>query len=190
MPSHRSLAIQAARQLLQRDPVFLDTETTGTEAMDEIVEIAILDSDGQVLFESLVKAKRPVSPGAARVHGITEIKLYNAPTWEAVWPLAQQALRDRWLAVYNAAFDLRLMRQTCGLHGIPWLLPTAGQQCIMELFAQYYGERNPRYGSYRWKSLDFAGRYFQLPEPNSHRAADDTLLSLLVLKKMAEGNED
>lgn len=186
MHSHRQIAIRNARELLQRQPVFLDTETTGTEPMDEIVEIAILDTDGQVLFESLVKPNRPVSPGAARVHGITEVNLYNAPKWETVWPQAQEVLRDRWLAVYNAAFDLRLMRQTCGLHGIPWELPTAGQMCIMELFAQYYGERNPRYGSYRWKSLDFAGRYFKLPEPNSHRAADDTLLSMLVLKKMAE----
>lgn len=190
MASHRSLAIQTARDLLNRNPVFLDTETTGTEAMDEVVEIAILDADGQVLFESLVKPNRQVSPGAARVHGITEIKLVNAPSWKTVWPQAKEVLRDRWLAVYNAAFDLRLMRQTSGLHGIAWELPTAGQTCIMELFAQYYGERYPSYGRHRWKSLDFAGRFFKLPEPNSHRAADDTLLSILVLKKMAEDKHE
>ncbi len=189
MQPHRIQAINIARELLQRRPVYLDTETTGTEALDEVIEVAVLDTDGQVLYESLVKPKRAISREAARVHGITEAFLYSAPPWETVWPSVKQALHGRWLAVYNVEFDLRMMRQSCGLHGIRWEAPMAGRTCIMELFAMYFGETNPRYGGYKWKSLDFAGRYFQLAQPNSHRAADDTLLSKLVLEKIAEGND-
>jgi DNA polymerase-3 subunit epsilon len=189
MQPHRLQAINAARELLERQPVYLDTETTGTESLDEVIEVAMLDTDGQVLYESLVKPQRPISKDAARVHGITEALVYSAPPWEAVWPQVKQALNGRWLAVYNIEFDLRMMRQSCGLHGIPWEAPMAGHACIMELFAQYFGEVNRRYGGYKWKSLDFAGRHFQIPQPNSHRARDDSLLSKLVLEKIAEGND-
>ena len=56
----------------------------------------------------------------------------------------------------------------------------------MELFAQYYGEWNARYGKYRWKNLTFAGQYFKIPEQNTHRAKDDAILTKLVLEKMAQ----
>jgi DNA polymerase III epsilon subunit-like protein len=94
-------------------------------------------------------------------------------------------LKGRVLGIFNADFDLRLMRQTCGLHGIRWEQPFQRSFCIMELFSQYYGEWNPARSSYKWKSLDFAGRYFKLPETNSHRAKQDTLLSKLVLEAIA-----
>jgi len=184
--SHREQAILFAQKVLTRKPLYLDAETTGTESFDEVVEIAVVDWDGSVMIDTLVKPKRPISAGAARVHGITDAQVAFAPPWSEVWPQLQQLMQGREIGIYNAAFDIRLMRQSCGLNGLPWLEPFSSHFCIMELFAQYYGEINPQYGSYRWKSLDFAGKFFKLPEPNSHRARDDTLLARLVLQKMAE----
>ena len=47
-----------AAKIISTKPVYLDTETTGLEKQDEIVEISILDFDGTILFESYI---RPVN---------------------------------------------------------------------------------------------------------------------------------
>ena len=42
-------AIQLARQVLQQRPVYLDTETTGTGPTAEVIEVGVVDSQGQVV---------------------------------------------------------------------------------------------------------------------------------------------
>lgn len=182
---HKQNAIRIAQQMLDQSPVYLDTETTGVSPMDVVIEVAVLDTDGSVLLNTLVKSKKPIPRDATAVHGINDIHLINAPEWGHVWPQLIDVLKGRTLGVYNAEFDIRLLRQTCGLSGIAWAPPYARQFCIMKLFAQYFGDWNPSRRSYRWKSLDFAGKYFKLPEPNSHRAKEDTLLTKLVLEAIA-----
>jgi DNA polymerase-3 subunit epsilon len=177
--------MRIAIEMLGKHPVYLDTETTGVSPMDIVIEVAVLDSDGSVLLESLVKSPKPIPPDATRVHGINDIHLISAPEWTTVWPQLMEVLNGRVLAIYNAEFDIRMLRQTCGLNGVRWEPPYAQQFCIMKLFAQYYGDWNASRRSYSWKSLDFAGKHFNLPEPNSHRARQDTLLSKLVLEAIA-----
>lgn len=187
--NNRQEATRIAREILAQKPVYLDTETTGTENKDQVIEIAVLDWDAKELLSELVKPSVRISPGSAQVHGITDAFLAWAPEWQQVWPMVEDALRGRYLAIYNAQFDLRLIQQSCLAANIHWHPPYAKAVCVMELFAQYYGEINPHYGSYRWKSLDFAGKYFNIPEQNSHRALQDTKLTRLVLEKMAEGED-
>ncbi|MBT6356665.1 MAG: 3'-5' exonuclease [Chloroflexi bacterium] len=189
MKNPRQEATQLAQKIIAKKPVFLDTETTGTESSDQIVEISIVDWDGSVLLDSLTKPTKRISPGASKVHGINDILLINAPTWPQIWSEVQDALNGRVLAIYNAKFDLRMMQQTCAATDVHWHPPYAEDFCVMELFAQYFGEINPRFGSFKWKSLDFAGKYFELPEANSHRALPDTQLTRLVLEKIAEGED-
>ncbi len=189
MKNPREEATRIAQKMIDRKPVFLDTETTGTESSDQIVEISIVDWDGKVLFDSLTKPTKRVSPGAAKVHGISDSSLISAPTWPQIWSEVQDALNGRLLAIYNAKFDLRLIQQTCAATNVHWHPPYAEDLCVMELFAQYFGEINPRFGSFKWKSLDFAGKYFKIPEPNNHRALQDTQLTRLLLAKIAEGED-
>ena len=57
--------------------IFLDLETTGLDPRtDEIVEIGILDEDGQVLLDTVVRPERHRSwLDAQRVHGIAPAEL-------------------------------------------------------------------------------------------------------------------
>jgi DNA polymerase III epsilon subunit-like protein len=187
MKTDKSSVVRIANNLLSLSPVYIDTETTGFNNNDLVIEIAVMDNDGAVLLDTLVKSPKPIPAGASAVHGLNDIHLIGAPTWQEVWPQIIEVLKGRVVGIYNAAFDLRLIRQTCGLHGIRWEQPYQEKFCIMELFASYYGEWNPRKNSYKWKSLDFAGKYFKLPEPNSHRAKEDAYLSKLVLEAIANG---
>lgn len=182
-----SEAVRLANQYLAQKPVYIDTETTGIKEFDVIVEVAVVDWDGTAVYEKLVKPNKPIPPDAARVHGITDAKVAWSPGWPQVWPELSEVIEGRVIGFYNEDFDVRMIRQSCGLNGIAWMPPYAGSFCIMKLFAQYYGDWNASRGDYRWKNLTFAGQYFKIPEPNSHRAKDDAILTKLVLEKMAEG---
>ena len=186
MEGHREQAARIARNMVAMRPIYIDTETTGFETFDMLVEIAVLDTDGTLLFESLVKPNKPIPPPASRVHGITDAQVAWAPPWTEVWPQLQEVVKGRVAGFYNAEFDLKMIRQSCGLTGVSWEYPFGDDFCVMELFARYYGEMDPRRGSYRWKNLAFAGSYFRIPEPNAHRAKDDALLTRLVLEHMAK----
>lgn len=181
----RSEVARRARQLLSQSPVYLDTETTGVGPTAEIVEIAILDHDGSLLFESLVKPRGVIEPEAIRVHGITSEMLESAPTWKEVWQPVEAILLGRKVGVYNSEFDLRVMKQSHQRYWLSWKIPEESFFCIMKLYARFVGDWDARRGSYRWHSLDQAGRQCGITLPNTHRAKDDALLARALLQYMA-----
>ena len=102
-------AIRNANRWLDQKPVYIDTETTGLEKTDEVVEISILDHDGRVLLSSLVKPSSAIPLAAQKIHGITNEMVSNAPSWPVLWPSIRNFLFGRIIAAYNAPFDLRMM---------------------------------------------------------------------------------
>jgi DNA polymerase III subunit epsilon len=178
----RQAVIAKAREFLDQRPLYLDTETTGMGDQDEIVEVCIVEHDGTVLLESLVKSSQPIPPQASRIHGITAAMVADAPAWHALWPDIREILANRPVGIYNAEFDLRLMRQTHRRAGLRWTAVGANAFCIMQLYAQYYGEWDRARRSYRWQSLGNAGRQCSIALPNRHRAREDALLARQVLQ--------
>lgn len=187
MEEQRKKVTSKARGLLSLSPIYLDTETTGFEVNDVVIEVAVLDTDGSLIFHSLVKPVKPIPPQASAIHGITDEMVAFAPSWQQVWPEFVRAVAGRVAGFYNAEFDLRLLEQSCKLNGFPWEYPFQDDFCVMELFAQHYGDWDTRRMKYRWQNLATAGRFFNLPKQNQHRAKDDALLTKLVLEKMATG---
>ncbi len=180
MPSKRQMAIYQAKQYLLFNPLFLDTETTGLGPDDEIVEVAVFDFEGNMIFESLVKPAKRIPQEAISIHGITNEMVVSAPAWSHVWDEFEKTISGRYVGIYNADFDERMLNQSNRLAGI-----VSNSRfrffCIMKLYADYY-----QYGGGRYQKLDAAGRQMGIPLPNSHRAADDTLLALAVFKKIVD----
>jgi DNA polymerase-3 subunit epsilon len=166
-------------------PLFLDTETTGLKAWDEIIEIAILDHEGLPLIDTLVRPTRKIPPDAIAIHGITDEMVQTAPAWQELWPEIEQILEGKETAIYNADFDLRLMKQSHEANKMPWNVQEKNFFCIMQLYAQFYGMWNASRRSFRWQSLENAGRQCRIQLPNTHRAKDDTMLARAVLIHMA-----
>ena len=182
--TRRLRAIETARKLIEKRPVYLDTETTGLERTDEIIEISIIDDEGQLLFGSLVKPTQPIPPDSTRIHGITNADVSSARTWPVVWPEVRAALFGRLVVIYNEDFDLRMMQQTHARYRLPWKerLETAD---LLKLYAEFHGEWDPRRGSYRYHSLASAGQHCHISLPNAHRATADTLLTRALLHHIA-----
>jgi DNA polymerase-3 subunit epsilon len=185
MNSARSEAIRIAQEKIAQRPLYLDTETTGSSPTDEIVQIGIIDDDGQVVFESLVKPVGKVQDEARRVHHITDEMLAAAPRWLHIWPQVEALLAGQPVGTYNADFDVRMISQTNAKFRIRWNPENASFFCIMKLYAQFHGEWNPKTGGYRWQSLEAAGRQCGIALPNSHQASDDARLARAVLHHIA-----
>ncbi len=180
----RKPIIARAQKLLARRPVYLDTETTGTHKTAEIVEICLVDHDGGVLLDSLVKPGRQIPRDVIQIHGISNAMVQDAPTWPEIWPRVQATLAGRCVGIYNASFDLRLIKQSHRQSHMAWQAVGATYFCIMKLYAEFYGDWNDYRRSYSWQSLEKAGQQCGLALPNTHRAKADTLLSRAILRHM------
>jgi DNA polymerase-3 subunit epsilon len=183
--SERDRMRHMAQELLDQDPVFLDTETTGISPDDEVVEICVLDAGGEVLVDTLVKPLGEVHPEAVRHHGITETMLAGAPSWPKVWPQVEASIGEARVAIYNAEFDVRMMRQSHQKYGMTWTLDDDRFDCIMHLYAEFYGEWDRRRETFRWQKLEAAARQSGILLRNTHRARDDAMLTRAVLRFMA-----
>jgi DNA polymerase III subunit epsilon len=184
--SSRRSAVQEARLLLETNPVYLDTETTGMHQSAEVIEIGVIDDLENVLFDALIKPRGKIDPAAGRIHGITLDELADAPTWEQVWPKAEAVLLNRRIGVYNVEFDLRLIKQSHNRTWLKWALPETNFFDIMKLYARFYGDWDAYHRSFRYQSLELAGRQCGIRLPNAHRAVDDCLLTRALLHHMAE----
>jgi DNA polymerase-3 subunit epsilon len=182
--SDKLRAVQHARYYNQFLPLFLDTETTGLTPQSEIVEVCVIDHNGVVLLDTLVHPTHSIPWDAILVHGITDEMVSSAPTWQQVWPQMEDILRGRYVGIYNAEFDLRMMRQSHSLYGMPWQGNIFTHFCIMKLYARFYGQARGRYGTPRWQSLSDAARQCGIAHQNAHRAQADTRMAMAVFERI------
>jgi DNA polymerase-3 subunit epsilon len=186
--SSRNSAIEEARLLLESKPVYLDTETTGLHQSAEVIEIGIIDDQANTLFEQRIRPRGKIDPAAGRVHGITLEMLKEEPTWEQVWPQAEAVLMGKKIGVYNVEFDLRLIKQSNQRSWLRTNLLDRDFFDIMLLYARFYGDWNPYRRSFRFQSLDLAGRQCGITLRNTHNAIDDALLTRALLHYIAESS--
>jgi len=181
-------AAQRAREILESNPLFFDTETTGLGATDEIVEVGIVDAQGNTLLDSLVRPVSRIPYEVIAVHGITNEMVRGAPTWEEVWPDVKALFAGRTVGIFNADFDLRMMRQSHARHGLEWQPMGGNAFCVMKLYARFYGERLGIRNA-KWQGLQKAGRQCGIPSRKAHRAADDARLASQILQHMARSGQ-
>lgn len=176
--SDRERVVDWARNLLQRtDWVILDTETTGTFHNDEIVQVAILSYDGEVLLNTLVKPTQPIPLDATAIHGITNEDVKEAPLFPEVYKKIEEIVQGKTIVIYNAQFDVRLIQQSLAKHELILdRLNLENVDCAMLMYSAWVGELWP-YGGYKWQKL----------ESGDHTALGDCRATLELIKKMAKG---
>ena len=170
------------------DTFYLDTETTGllskfSFADDEIVEIAIVDSDGRPVLNTLVKPTIKTSwRDAQRIHGISPSDVAGAPTLEDLLREIRSIVRNNQIVIYNAGFDTQFFPQD--------VFAESTISCAMLAYAEYKGEWNAHHGNYKWHKLSVAAAATGFKEDVTfHRALGDALAArhvwLHVQKEMA-----
>ena len=179
---------QWARQMVEGNALILDTETTGLND-GEIVQIAVINSRGAVMLDTLVKPVMPIPPGATAIHGITDAMVADAPTWAEVAEILRRIIDGRELCIYNAVYDRKMMHQSAEKAGTPKIdwKELANFHCAMERYAEFWGDWNSYHQSYRWQKLTDACDQQGIPEPEApaHSALGDCLRTLELLKVLA-----
>ena len=153
-----------------KENVFLDTETTGLyPPRDKIVEIAIINGDGEVLLNTLVNPEREIPAEVIDIHGIDNKMVKDSPTIEDLEPKLMEILSGKTLIVYNLDFDIRFLSREV-------VDSIKDEYCCMKRFARVYGEWNINHGNYKWQSLTIAADYIGYKwKGKAHRALADTL---------------
>lgn len=173
----RAVVAWAHWALATRNVVLLDTETTGLDNEAEVLELALLSTQGEVLFDTLIRPQGPIPAAATAVHQIDASAVAHAPTFGAVYPRLVALLRKRFVIVYNAAYDRRILDQTCARYGLPPVRPAAWH-CAMLEYAKFTGVWNAAKQDYTWHKL----------QGGDHSALGDCRATLATIAWMAEAN--
>jgi DNA polymerase-3 subunit epsilon len=162
--------------------IYLDTETTGFGPRAEIVDIAVVNAEGCVVFESLVRPTRHIPRDVIAIHGITDADVADAPDWADVYQEVLPLLEGRRIVVYNVTFDRQMVTQSCSQYDLT--SPAADWDCAMRRYAGFFGSWDPNKRWYRFQKLERAVLTFGA-EPGGHRAAADALACRTVVLGMA-----
>ena len=143
---------------------------------------------GNVLTDTLIKPTILISPGASALHGISNADIANAPYITQILPGLTYMLENNIIAIYNAAFDLRMLRQSISAHGRATpLYSRSNVYCIMELYSIFNGEFDEVRMRYKWIELGVAASRLGIVVPGIlHRAKIDAELTRQVVLKLAD----
>lgn len=171
-----ALNITKAIELLK--PVYLDTETTGLGSRDQVIELAIIDHDGKVLINDLMRPTCPITPDAAETHGITPEMLADKMFLKDWWKTVRKVVSGRFIVGYNTTFDIRMLYQTAGAQGVE--VPSLGFMGLFDMMQiySYWADMPGKFGHLKWFRLgDACERMGILPDGDLHRALADTDLT-------------
>lgn len=156
--------------------IIVDTETTGLDEKDQIVELAIITlvNGKQSNWHTLVKPTVPVTVGARAAHHITDAMLADAPS---VSELPLEKFKADFFVAHNAKFDLQMLAQS----GIPQsALPNktiCTYRCALHMWPEAEGHSNQvlRY---------HLGIDVSMPKDlPPHRALPDALITTAIFRK-------
>lgn len=171
--------------------LIVDTETTGLPWKDrtaQIVEIACVNQDGKIAYQSLIKPDVPVPAKATKIHGLTDADLALSPTFVEAWPDLLAVLSQyEVIYCYNSAFDHSMILATAQRFGIavPAQIAEARWVCMMNRYAEYHGAWDSYHQSYTFQKLSVACTRLHAPLSEIHRATGDCQNTLSLMRALA-----
>src|SRR5690606_8628890 len=166
---------------LTRPICFFDLETTGTNvAKDRIVEISVLKVYPNGNKESktwLVNPEMPIPKESSEIHGITDDKVANEPTFKELSKEIYTLIKDSDLAGFNSdRFDIPLLAEEMLRANIDFEMKNRLSVDVQTIFHKM--EKRTLAAAYKFyckKELD-----------NAHSAEADTLATYEVLESQLE----
>ncbi|MFN3755481.1 MAG: exonuclease domain-containing protein [Flavobacterium sp.] len=162
---------------LHRPICFFDLETTGTDvARDRIVEISILKVFPNGNKDSktwLVNPGVPIPFLVSQIHGITDEKVANEPTFDQLAPHVYNMIKDSDLAGFNSdRFDIPLLAEELLRAGVDFDMKNRVSVDVQTIFHKMEERTlSAAYKFYCSKTLE-----------NAHSAEADTEATYEILK--------
>ena len=170
---------------LTRPICFFDLETTGIDvAKDRIVEIAIFKVFPNGNKESktwLVNPTVPIPPQSTAVHGISNEKVANEPTFKELAPFIYNMIKDSDLAGYNSdRFDIPLLAEELLRAGVDFDMKNRVSVDVQTIF--HKKEERTLSAAYKF----YCGETLE----NAHSANADTEATYEILKAQLDRYPD
>lgn len=179
--------ILADRTYTKDKVIVLDTETTGIRDTDELLQVSIIDIDGNTLYNSYIQPLFHESWNEAEaINNISKEMVQDAPTiFKEAKKIADILDSAAAIIGYSVDFDIKMLRK----FGI-----TINSQTqvidLLPVFSEIYGEWNEYYENYKWQSLVTCANYYGYQwKMDAHNSLADCLATLHCYKKMIERNE-
>jgi DNA polymerase-3 subunit epsilon len=151
--------------------VFLDLETTGlsprTDGITEIGAVIMEGAGAPVEWSRLVRPAVPIPPEIARMTGITNAMVADAPPFAALADELAALLDGALLVAHNARFDYAFLKQAFARESRAFFVPTL---CTARLAR----ELDP---AIEHAGLDALAARYGLPEADRHRALGDARIT-------------
>lgn len=166
---------------LNKPICFFDLETTGIDiSKDRIVEISIFKVFPNGNKESktwLVNPEMPIPPQVVAVHGITNERVANEPTFKELAHQIHHMIKDSDLAGFNSdRFDIPLLAEELLRAGVDFDMRSRVSVDVQTIFHKMEERTlSAALKFYCGKSLD-----------NAHSAAADTMATYEILKAQLE----
>lgn len=170
---------------LTRPICFFDLETTGIDiCKDRIVEISVLKVFPNGNRESktwLVNPEMAIPPGSTAVHGITNEKVADEPTFKTLAPTVYNMIKDSDLAGYNSdRFDIPLLAEELLRAGLDFDMKSRVSVDVQTIFHK----KEERTLSAALKF--YCGKALE----NAHSAEADTTATYEILKSQLDRYPD
>ena len=162
---------------LNERALIIDTETVGAGPSVEVIEIALGDCSGKIVYHSLVRPVFGVVPRSSREQRFGRAEFDAAPEWTEVWAAVAPLVDNKLLIAYNAAFDRRALSAVRERHR--QAAPERGWRCAMQLVKRALGTKKNL-------TLSEACAFYGL-EGGNHRADVDVLATCRLLDKLTNG---
>lgn len=170
---------------LSKPMCFFDLETTGIDiSKDRIVEISILKVFPNGNKESktwLVNPEMPIPPSSTEIHGISDEKVANEPTFKMLSSQVYNMIKDSDLAGFNSdRFDIPLLAEEMLRAGVDFDLKNRVAVDIQTIF--HKKEERTLSAAYKF----YCGQTLE----NAHSAEADTNATYEILKAQLERYPD
>lgn len=176
----QSASSWAKERLHDRNTLIVDTETTGILRQDpetEIVQLSVINTKGQPVFNALINPGRPIPLFVSKIHGITSEDIIDSPKFTEIAPLLYKVFEGKHIVCYNAAFDVHLICHLFKKHKCPQ--PDFQVSCAMEEYAKWNSVWDSRKDDFKWQKLP------KLAYGKAHDSLTDCMSTLEILKLMA-----
>ena len=170
---------------LNKPICFFDLETTGIDvAKDRIVEIAVFKVYPNGNKESktwLVNPTIPIPPQSTAIHGISNEKVANEPTFKELSSQVYNMIKDSDLAGYNSdRFDIPLLAEELLRAGVDFDMKNRVSVDVQTIFHKK-----------EERTLSAALKFYcNQSLENAHTAEADTMATYEILKAQLDRYED
>lgn len=165
--------------------IVLDLETTGlSNYRDDVLQLSVIDGDGNILINSYVKPYyNSLWEEAQRINNISPDMVADAPELHELVPKLKGIFESCDTIIgYNTLFDLSFLG----------FLDFSERPIIdvMDDFAPIYGEWSDYHGDYKWQKLVTCAEYYGFDwnsiKESAHNSLGDCYATLHCYNKMKE----